>query len=178
MRPSEGRAALAALGANPRVRVSAVVPFEDGIVLARHVKNGRTYHLLPGGGVEANESIEHALKRELSEETGLECELVAPLFINDTIAPDGSRHVVNLTFLARAVGGTLTRHPLDARVEGVDVVEISALQAIDLRPPMSAALTAAAKSDFTAPARYLGELWSPEDRDGFNGTEQEAASGG
>lgn len=151
---------MAAPGCSPRVRVAAVIPCDGGIVVVRHLKNGRSYHLLPGGGVEMGESLAAALSREVLEETGLTCDVAAPLFVNDSIAPDGSRHVVQLTFLAHVTGGSLLHTPSDARVAGAEVVTIEALSSLDLRPPMAEALLEAVAAGYCAPAVYLGQLWS------------------
>jgi ADP-ribose pyrophosphatase YjhB (NUDIX family) len=151
---------LAAPGCSPRVRVAAVIPYQGGILTVRHEKHGRSYHLLPGGGVEAGETIADCLVREIREETGVVCELVGPLFINDSIAPDASRHVVQLTFLARATGGAITSRPDDPRVAAVEIVPLDRLGDLDLRPPMAAELLQEASSGFSGRARYLGPLWS------------------
>jgi 8-oxo-dGTP diphosphatase len=147
------------------VRVAAVIPSGDGMLLVRHRKDGETYHLLPGGGVEQGETIADALRREVLEETGLTCDIAYPLFINDSIAPDGSRHVVQLTFLVRPTGGALTSEPADPRVAAVETVAFSQLALIDLRPPMAEPLLAAAAAGYPAQARYLGPLWSDPLRD-------------
>lgn len=153
---------MGAQAASPRLRVAAVLPVEGGIVLVRQSRAGAAYHLLPGGGVEAGESIERALEREVLEETGLRCELVAPLFITDSIDPDGMRHMVQLTFLATVTGGTLVEESPDRAIVSVDVVDRDDLAALDLRPPMADALASAWVSSFHVPARYLGPLWVAE----------------
>lgn len=155
-----------ARGANPRLRVAAILPVPGGIVLVRQARLGIAYHLLPGGGVEAGESLEDALKREVLEETGLECELVAPLFISDSIDPDGTRHMVQLTFLANVTGGELVSEPADRAILNVEIVDPDDLTTLDLRPPMAETLRDAARLSFDTPARYLGTLWVDERRDG------------
>lgn len=142
------------------MRVAAVLVLDGRVLLVRHRKRADVYHLLPGGGVEAGETLDEALRREVAEETGLECRTVRPLFLNDTIDPAGGRHVVNLTFLTTVSGGELTRRPADERVEGLDLVTLEELPRLDLRPPLGRVLAEAAREGFAVPTTYLGPLWT------------------
>jgi 8-oxo-dGTP diphosphatase len=149
----------------PRIRVAAAILDGEGrVVLVRHRHGSLRYHLLPGGGVETGEPLGEALVREVREETGLEVQVGEPLFVSDTIDPGGARHVVNITFSARIVGGAVTDEPEDARIEAVDLVAPEGLAALDLRPPFAAQLAESAAHGFSGPARYLGSLWVPEPR--------------
>lgn len=92
-----------------RLAVKAVVRRGDEVLLARlserAVETGRW--TLPGGGVDHGESPEHALVRELQEETGLRATVGRLLGVNDRHltgnAPDGrfeDFHAVNLVYAA------------------------------------------------------------------------------
>jgi 8-oxo-dGTP diphosphatase len=152
---------LAARAEQPRVRVAALMMLDGQVVLVRHRAGSSTYHLLPGGGVDYRETIESALKREILEETGLIARPIRPLFVSDTIDPQGPRHVINLTFIAEILGGALTTSPEDPRVEAVELIEPACLHELDLRPPIAAEITAAIRDGLeAAPTRYLGSLFT------------------
>jgi 8-oxo-dGTP diphosphatase len=142
------------------VRVAALMRIGGRIVCVRHRAGSVVYHLLPGGGVGYRETIKDALEREVREETGLEVEVREPLFINDTIDPNGTRHVVNLTFAAEVTGGEITSTPQDAQVEAVDLIEPGDLLALDLRPPLGPHILAALRGATTPKTAYLGSLFA------------------
>jgi 8-oxo-dGTP diphosphatase len=159
-RPSEVRAGLAARASEtPRIRVAALIVLDGRVVLVRHRTGSSVYHLLPGGGVGYRETLEHALIREVSEETGLEVCLGPLLFASDTIDPNGTRHVVNLTFGADVVGGHVTGSPQDDRVEAVDLVSPESLSTLDLRPPMARAIQDVLAGQ-PVESGYLGSLFT------------------
>jgi 8-oxo-dGTP diphosphatase len=143
----------------PRVRVAALMVLDGRVVLARHRAGSAVYHLLPGGGVSWGETLEDALVREIAEETGLSARIGRLLFVNDTIDPNGRRHLVNLTFEATVTGGHITSSPDDARVEAVDLIGAEDLSTLDLRPPMARALRNAVLG-VLPDSPYLGSLFT------------------
>jgi 8-oxo-dGTP diphosphatase len=94
----------------PFLAVSAVI-VRDGEFLA--VRRARPpmqgLFTLPGGGVEAGESLAEAVRREVQEETGLTIEPVTLAGYREVIARDErgrvERHFVILAFAARWVAG-------------------------------------------------------------------------
>jgi len=53
------------------IRVAAII-FKDGkLVTTKMRKRGKVYYVLPGGGVEGDETIYEGLKRELEEELNI-----------------------------------------------------------------------------------------------------------
>lgn len=147
----------------PRVRVAALLLDGEGrVVVVRHRFGASTYHLLPGGGVDYGETLEAALVREVAEETGLECKVLRPVLLNDTIAPDGTRHIVNITFEARIVGGEMTDSPNDDRVEAAELVEVSALEGMDLRPPVAGQIRAIVEQGSDWECAYIGSVFTED----------------
>ena len=96
----------------PIIGVAAVVIENDRIAL---VRRGRPpaygQWSLPGGAVELGETLEKAVVREVSEEIGLEVEVLELVAILDRIFLDKDGqvqfHYVLLDFLCRRTGGKL-----------------------------------------------------------------------
>lgn len=144
----------------PRIRVAAAIPVGSGLIVVRQHKGDASYWLLPGGGVSWGESLAGSLVREVREEIGLDVAVDRLLFVNDSVAPDGSKHVVNLTFLAHAVSPVDAVSPLDPAIDAVDTVPFGRLESIDLRPPVAKELVAFF-GDGRLPSTYLGPRWTP-----------------
>lgn len=145
------------MAARPRIRAAVLLVQEGSVLLVRHRKGGRTYWLLPGGGVEFCEPAPEAARREVLEETGLEVEVQGLAMVAETIAPDRSRHLLHLVFHGRLTGGTLCVGQ-EERLAEARFVPLEQVPDLALHPPLGAALGAAVVRP-EAGAVYLGRLW-------------------
>jgi len=143
----------------PRVRVAAIIRKDDRLLVAVHEKAGHRYYVLPGGGVEFGESLEEAVARELKEEAGLDVRVGELVLANDSIPPDGHRHIINLYFLAEVTGGVLRVGVGDKRLRHVEYVTLEELAGATLYPDVREELLKGIREGFAAGPRYLGNLW-------------------
>lgn len=94
----------------PYLAASAAIVRDGRVLIVRRArKPAHGVYTLPGGVVEAGETLIDAVKREVREETSLEIEPVALAGFREMIMRDGdnevSRHFVILSFAARWVSG-------------------------------------------------------------------------
>ena len=147
----------------PRVRVCALLRWQDRVLLCRQEKPGKEYWLLPGGGVEGGETLADALRRELREELGLldTLQLEGPIAVAESIAPNwtpADRHIVHIIF-----GCDLSHRSLedveshDPAVSGTRLFSLDELEEIVVHPPMKRFVQRWRPGD---PAVYLGSLWA------------------
>lgn len=142
------------------IRVAAFIAQDESLLMVRQAKDGRDYWLLPGGNLETGESLEEGLKRELMEECGVRVAVKEPLLLIESIDPEGSRHIVHITFRAELQEPLRADH---ADVEG-DILETryisgDELSDLDIRPPFGSELIEILAGGSPA-CRSLGPRWS------------------
>ncbi len=101
--------------AAPRVTARAVVVNPHGMLAVMYAEK-YDIHTLPGGGVEAGESIEEALRREIAEETGCTIAAIEPLgYVEENRAyADCTR--ISYYYIVHAADDTLSPHLTDVEI--------------------------------------------------------------
>jgi len=145
----------------PRIRVAGLLVNGGRILLVRHEKDGRSYWLLPGGGVEEGEQLEDAVHREFVEECGLRPAAIrGPIAMAETIPPadtPAGRHILHMIFAIETrphEADHLVSH--DEAVVGHAFVDRNRLRDLDLRPPIHEYLMQYRTGD---PFVSLGRMW-------------------
>jgi 8-oxo-dGTP diphosphatase len=142
----------------PTTRVSVIVVENGKILLVRHRKGSRQYWVLPGGRLEYGETFQECGVRELKEETGLDVETQDFVYLSEAIAPDRSRHIVNIYLRGKVVGGTM-KVGSEPVLAGVDFIPLDELTKLTLFPPIAQTLIKSVPNGSGKGIEYLGNLW-------------------
>lgn len=108
----------------PILGIGAIILDRDRVLMVERGKPPlQGYWSLPGGVLEAGETLEEGLRREILEETGLEIHARGVVEIFERIMRDSlgrpEYHYVTVDYLCRVTGGTLCAASDCARAEWV-----------------------------------------------------------
>jgi len=132
-----------------RVKARAVIWIDGLLILAEQSRRGRPELSLPGGRVNAHESVIDALKREVAEETGLEVDPGRLLYVSEHVESVRA-HDLELIFLAEASGVPTLRG--DFKTIDLDT------ERPDVRPPILEQIASDAKSGWADTPKWLGNV--------------------
>ena len=92
---------------NPAPSVAAILEWRGRVLLVkRNIEPGKGLWCLPGGFIEAGETAEEAVTREVREETGLICQ-PRNLLAASTVIGGFYGNIIVLCYSAEVVGGNL-----------------------------------------------------------------------
>jgi 8-oxo-dGTP diphosphatase len=143
---------------NIRIRAAGILLKENQILLVRHEKNGKSYWLLPGGGVDFGESVEEALTREFREEVGLPIKVGKLVLVHDSIPPNHHRQVLNIYFLVSAEHFNIKVTP-DAVLRDAAFYPIEEFRTMAVNPDVKSEILGGLKNQWPEGGRYLGNRW-------------------
>ena len=83
-----------------RRAVRAIVFKDNDLLVMKRNKFGKQYCTLPGGGVSMAETVEQALAREMSEETGLQLGTARLVFTEDAGEPYGVQYIFLVNYIS------------------------------------------------------------------------------
>lgn len=135
-----------------RVGARAIIIEQESILLVECEDTTGLHYNLPGGGVEAGESIVGALKREVREEVSVEIEVGSLLFVieyepNRNAGWAGTTPVLSLIFdcqLSKKAQPHLPEKP-DEYQTGVKWIKLAELESVELLPHISDRIIAYAR---------------------------------
>lgn len=119
-----------------RTRCQGAIIRDHQILLITHLERdtGRSYWIIPGGGLEPGETPEQCTRREMQEETGLEVQVVRLLFEEEGVR--GNVDWCKLTYLCEILSGD-PRPGYEPEPEANAQYTISSVGWFDLRDPLT-----------------------------------------
>ena len=116
-----------------RVDVASALIYDRSkhmLLMVKNTKKDSSYWSLPGGAVEANETLAQAVVRETREETGYEIEPGGIYSVRELFLAGSGHHAIIFTFLARITGGAMEVDDPDGDITEVRWMELREANAL------------------------------------------------
>lgn len=111
----------------PEPTVSAIIFNPDGKILLCKSHKWENKYVIPGGHIEFGEKMEDALKREISEETGLDIYDIKLISIKESICRDmfhEERHFIFIDYVCKTESSKVTLNDEAEEYEWIDIEQI------------------------------------------------------
>lgn len=135
------------------VKARALIWIEGRLIVAAQRRRGRTELSLPGGRVNRWESVLHALRREVEEETGLRIAPGRLVYVSEVVQSVRT-HDLELIFLAESEGVP--------SLNGFRAIDVAGGERPVIRPAILDEIARDCASGWQDTPRWLGNLAQPE----------------
>jgi len=108
--------------------------------------------------LEYGETFQECAVREMLEETNLHVEVQDFVFLSEAIAPDRSRHIVNIYVTAKVLSGELKLGD-EPVLAGVEYKSLDEIDQLTLFPPIGKTVIESLPTATKGSMRFLGNLW-------------------
>jgi ADP-ribose pyrophosphatase YjhB (NUDIX family) len=119
-----------------RVRVAGLFCKDSSVLLVEHYKDGRSYWLLPGGGIRIGENTTEALLREVKEELNIDAVASELLFVVETMSNDDT-HIIQPTFIIQIDNFDNIKVGRDRRVISYKLFDVDDIGKITIYPDIA-----------------------------------------
>lgn len=119
------------------VRPSVIILKNNKLLVVHSTYHNEDYFLLPGGGIEGNETIFECAIRETKEETNQDIEIIKVVYLNDYITDKG--RCLNIYLLGKLKNYKETTHHKDPcinenKIKKAEWIDLDKLLELDFRP--------------------------------------------
>lgn len=141
------------------LRVAAIILHEGKLLTTKMTKKGFSYYVLPGGGVEMDEDIYEAIKREVKEETNLDVLKLKLVYIKE-LKNEKIGRGVEFYFYVEEYSGELRKgfdpEEKESILEAVELLDLGGLNDVVFHPEeLKEQLKIDARNNFES-FKYLG----------------------
>lgn len=102
---------------SPKVGVQILVVKDGNVLIGKDARKGEDLYGVPGGHWENGETLKEAAKREVLEESGIECGDIKFLCVYDFFREDKGVSYVSISYVAKFVSGDLKDNQTEGRVD-------------------------------------------------------------